>query len=136
MFGGFTRFLHAVEQLVLVGQALVSVEVVHDTALATLAQEVEVDLRADRTPLEVEDRRRVLDLLPPLSGVHHSLNQLVVVSKEQNVPVSFYVSVFVWVAAECCVLGPDFFLLVNELLVFDVNLILLFFVTQLIIRGL
>ena len=136
MFGGFTRFLHAVEQLVLVGQALVSVEVVHDTALATLAQEVEVDLRTNRTPLEVEDRRRVLYLLPPLSGVHHSLNQLVVVSQEQNVPVSFYVCVFVWVAAECCVLGPDFFLLVNELLVFDVNLILLFFVTQLIIRGL
>ena len=74
LFGCFTRFLNAVEQLVLVGQALVPVEVVHDAALATLAQEVEVDLRADRTPLEVEDRRRVLDLLPPLSGINHSLN--------------------------------------------------------------
>lgn len=80
------------------------VEVVDDTALATLAQEVKVDLRADRTPLEVEDRRCVLDLLPPLPGVHHSLNQFVVVSQEQNVPVSLDISVLVRVAAKRCVL--------------------------------
>lgn len=113
LFISFTCFLNAVKQLVLIRKTLVPVEVIHDAALTALAQEVKVDLGAERAPLEIENCRCVLDLLPPLPRFHHAFDQLVVVAAEQDVSVRLRVSVLVRVSAQGCVFAPNFFFLTD-----------------------
>lgn len=91
----FAQFGHGFNQVVLRRDQGMVLEVIYQILLPVLPKEVELNLAGRRSPLEVVQRLRGLDLRPTRPSVHHAFHHLVIIAKHQDVLVELLTSLFI-----------------------------------------